>query len=191
MHEQLVLTWRGVPPSDAIAERVRQWVERLRRYHDHITGCATTIEKPSSHHRQSGSQYRVRIEVTIPGSRLLVTRDPAATRAHADLYATVNTAFREARRQLLLSSRRAHHLVKSRAEVAAGEVVSLFPRAGYGFLRTAEGREIYFHEKSVLHAGFRRLRPGMWVRYVEEAGQQGPQASTVAPLHAQSERAAP
>jgi len=56
----------------------------------------------------------------------------------------------------------------------------LFPKQDYGFLETPDGREIYFHRNSVLHPGFDRLEIGTEVRFVEELGQEGPQASTVA-----------
>ena len=42
-----------------------------------------------------------------------------------------------------------------------------------------DGREIYFHRNSVLDAGFDRVSVGAEVRFVEEEGVRGPQASTV------------
>ena len=44
---------------------------------------------------------------------------------------------------------------------------------------TLDGNEIYFHAHSVLHDGFRHLKIGDEVRFVEETGEKGPQASTV------------
>jgi len=66
-------------------------------------------------------------------------------------------------------------------------VARLFPEDGYGFLRTSEGREIYFNERSVLKGAFPRLRVGSLVRFAEEAGDEGPQASTVTPLRRRAE----
>jgi cold shock CspA family protein len=48
-----------------------------------------------------------------------------------------------------------------------------------GFIETADGREIYFHRNSVLDNGFERLTVGSEVRFVEEIGEKGAQASTV------------
>jgi cold shock CspA family protein len=58
-------------------------------------------------------------------------------------------------------------------------VVRLFPEAGYGFIKTPEGRELYFHRNSVISPGFNHLEVGTEVRFDEEMGEKGPQATTV------------
>jgi cold shock CspA family protein len=68
-----------------------------------------------------------------------------------------------------------HH----QCERFASRVARLFLKAGYGFLVTADNREIYFNRASVLNQGFNRLKPGDEVRFFEEEGVKGPQASTV------------
>lgn len=127
MQKGLQVTWRHIPPSEPLAQRVREKVEQLQRFHGHITGCAVTLEKPSEHHRHSGPQYRVRIEITFPRGHVVVGRDPVQTAAHGDLHAVVDGAFREARRQLKDHATRAHHFVKTHAEPAHAIVTRLFP----------------------------------------------------------------
>ena len=58
-------------------------------------------------------------------------------------------------------------------------VARLFPEKGYGFLETPDDREIYFHRNSVLDSAFDQLKPGTPVRFAEEQGDEGPQATTV------------
>lgn len=181
MQTALQLRWHNVDPSDAVASHVREEVARLERFFDRITGCAVTLEAPSSHHRHSGAKYRVRIEVTVPRGRLVVARDPPKTWAHSDLHLAVKGAFREAQRQLADHVRRLDARVKAHAEPAVATVARILPD-GYGFLRTSDGREIYFHERSVVGGVFAKLRVGSEVRFVEEAGDEGPQASTVTPV---------
>jgi len=53
------------------------------------------------------------------------------------------------------------------------------PEQEYGFIQTSDGREIIFHRNSVLGAGFNALEIGSDVRFSEEEGDKGPQASTV------------
>jgi cold shock CspA family protein len=50
---------------------------------------------------------------------------------------------------------------------------------GFGFLESADGREIYFHRNSVLNDAFGRLKIGTRVSFSEEMGDKGAQASTV------------
>jgi cold shock CspA family protein/ribosome-associated translation inhibitor RaiA len=184
MQRPVQLIWRHLPPSETVAERVNELAARLERFDQRITGCVVVVEGPSQHHRQGGSQYRVRVELTVPGTKLVVGRDPAAGRAHADLYAAVNLAFREARRQLEDHARAVTGRVKAHAAPPVARVARLFPEDGYGFLETPDGRELYFHEHSVLRGGFRRLAVGSAVRFAEELGDRGPQASTVTPVRA-------
>jgi cold shock CspA family protein len=190
MQTALQLRWHNIDPSDAVAELVRGEVARLERFCDRITGCVVTLEAPSRHHRQSGAQYRVRIELSVPRGKLIVGRAPPKSWTHADLYLALKAAFREAGRQLEDHVRRLDARVKAHAPPAVATVARILPEDGYGFLRTPDDREIYFHEHSVLRGGFRRLAVGSEVRFVEEAGDDGPQASTVTPV-ARSRRRGP
>jgi cold shock CspA family protein len=56
------------------------------------------------------------------------------------------------------------------------------PVGRYGFLQTLDGREIYFHENSLVDGDFNDLEVGQEMVFVEEAGDKGPQASTVKPV---------
>lgn len=180
MQRPLRLRWRHLDPSDAIAARVEEEVRHLERIFDRIVGCQVTVEAPSRHHRHGDAQVQVRVELDVPGSTLVVGRLPAAARA--DAYFAVREAFREVRRQLRDHAARSGARVKAHAPPALAAVAWVYPANGYGFLRTAEGREVYFHEHAVLGAGFGALHAGSVVRFVEEPGEAGPQASTVVPL---------
>lgn len=52
----------------------------------------------------------------------------------------------------------------------------------YGRIQTSDGREVYFHRNSVVNGDFNSLDVGGEVRFDEESGDQGPQASTVQPI---------
>jgi cold shock CspA family protein len=60
-----------------------------------------------------------------------------------------------------------------------GRVARIDASGEFGFIETADGREIYFHRNSVLNKAFSRLKPGTAVSFAEEEGEKGPQASTV------------
>ncbi len=56
--------------------------------------------------------------------------------------------------------------------------------AGFGFIETADGQEVYFHRHSVADGDFDRLEVGSEVRVAiaERESERGPQASTVHPI---------
>jgi cold shock CspA family protein len=90
----------------------------------------------------------------------------------------VREAFDAARRRLEDVAREQRGAVKTHEVPAHGEVVELETADGYGFIRSGENR-IYFHRASVLDDAFDELSIGTRVAFVEEQGEQGPQASTV------------
>jgi cold shock CspA family protein len=46
-------------------------------------------------------------------------------------------------------------------------------------METPDGREIYFHRNSIVDASFDDLKIGAELRFAEELGEKGPQATTV------------
>jgi cold shock CspA family protein len=58
-------------------------------------------------------------------------------------------------------------------------VARLFTDDGYGFIRTADGRELYFARENVVHPPFEHLVPGEEVQFIEEPAAEGPQAKRV------------
>lgn len=179
MQTPLQITYRDVAPSDAIESYVRTRAEKLQRFSDRITGCHVTLETPHRHKRH-GHHHRVRVEIVVPGADLVVTRDPAPSKDKEDLYASIDAAFDDAQRRLEDHARTQRGDVKAReAPSRHGRVTKLYAYEGFGFIGTPEGEEIYFHKNSVLNHGFERLELGTRVRFVEEPGDEGPQASTV------------
>ena len=169
----LQITLRDVPQSDAIQDTIRKKAEKLNQFSDRIMSCRVLVEAPHRH-QHKGVLYNVRIDLTVPGSELVVKREP-----HEDLYVAIRDAFDAARRRLQSFSRRRRGDIKHHEVPPHGTVVALDPDRDHGFLRTPDEREIYFHRNSVLNGGFEQLEGGSEVRFAEEDGDEGPQASTV------------
>ena len=91
----------------------------------------------------------------------------------------INDAFKGARRQLQDQARRTQGQVKHHDEMPTATVARLDPSGEFGFLETADGRQIYFHRNSVLNGGFARLAVGSHVTFAEELGEKGAQVSTL------------
>jgi len=175
------ISYRNMHKSEAVEEFVRKKASGLDNVSPDIIRCAVIIEAPHKHHRQ-GNLFHVRVHLTFAGGELVVARDPELHHAHEDVFVAVRDAFRAARRDLmeLVHARRGQ--VKLHEEASRGRVTRLLPGEGpgsrYGFIETRDGRQVYFHEKSVFD-GFDRLTRGTVVRFAEERGEAGPQASTV------------
>jgi cold shock CspA family protein/ribosome-associated translation inhibitor RaiA len=180
----LQVTLHGIDPSPAIERTLRRKAAWLRRYHPRITACRVTVEAPHRHHRH-GRLYSVRVEVTVPGGDLTATRSPSLDHTHEDLQVAIRDAFDSVRRELMDHARRQRGQVKTNVGLQRGTVTRL--NDDHGFLEAEDGRERYFHGHSVL-GGFERLLVGTRVRFAEEAGEKGPQASTVAVVHPRSRR---
>jgi ribosome-associated translation inhibitor RaiA len=107
----LQVTFRDFEPSPAIKSAVRRRTLWLERFYPHITGCRVAIDAPHKHSRQ-GRQYRVRVDVTVPGAELVANRQSARDGAHEDLYVALRDAFRATRRELQDYARRRRGKVK-------------------------------------------------------------------------------
>jgi len=178
MEQPLQITFRNMERDPGIEAIARRRSASLEKFFPRIVGCRVVIEAPHRRHRR-GNLFHVRVAATVAGKKLVVRRDPPGRGSHADLRVAIREAFDSARRELMDEVRRRRGQVKGHLGTAYGRVVMLDARNGYGFARAADGREIYFHAHSVLD-GFKRLTVGSRVRFTEERGNEGPQASTVA-----------
>jgi len=176
MQVPLEISTRWIDLSPPLEAELRKRAGRLERYSDRITSCRIAVERPTGNHHQEGGPYRVRVDVTVPGSELV------ADKSDEELYAAVRGAFEAAERQVDDWSERRRGFVKGGVPEIPGEgrVVRIFEEPGYGFIAEENGREIYFHRNAVLNPpGFEKLEVGSRVRFTEEEGVAGPQASTV------------
>lgn len=178
MQKPLEITFRHMDPSPALESEIRERAANLQRYCNDIIGCNVVVEAPHRHHKQ-GKLFHIRIDTTVPGREIVVQRSPDDEHAHEDAYVALRDAFDATRRQLEDYSRKRRGKVKSHEDAAHGRVVVLAPDADYGRLETPDGREIFFHRNSLVNVDFADLDIGTELRFVEEAGDSGPQASSV------------
>jgi len=62
-----------------------------------------------------------------------------------------------------------------------GKVKWFNPRKGYGFIETADGREVFVHYSSIAAEGFKTLDEGVSVVFEVIEGEKGPRATNVVP----------
>ncbi|HUL49398.1 MAG TPA: HPF/RaiA family ribosome-associated protein [Gemmatimonadales bacterium] len=163
------------PPLAPDVERdVLDRIERLQHVFARITSCGVTIDIPRHRHLSDADRYRVRLDLGVPGGEVVINRQPAT-----ELRTALDEAFAAARRRLEDFARVQRGAVKHHEHLPIGRVTQYFPLAGYGFLESADGREIYFDQHSVLDNAFNRLDVGSLVHFHEEPGNNGPQATSV------------
>ncbi|MGZ3499128.1 MAG: cold shock domain-containing protein [Vulcanimicrobiaceae bacterium] len=188
------VSYRGIQPSDALEGLVRNEAAKLEQFFGGILACRVVIEHTYRRHRE-GAPFHARIELSVPGEDISVSQmadvranilgsEDLHVRKRAEVDApykdpafAIRSAFKKARRQLQDYVRRQAGAVKQHLSQPTASIAKL--EKGYGFLVTEDGREIYFHRDSVLDEDFDHLSVGQQVRFVEEEGEKGPQASTV------------
>lgn len=173
MASALRISTRNINLRDAVRTDIEKHAMKLEKYSSDITDVKVSVEVPHRP-RQTGKLFSVKLDIKVPGKDIVIRKEE-----NRDLYSAVRDAFFAAYRQLEKWNRKRRGDIKRHEETPNARVSSLFTDEGYGFIATPDGREIYFHENSVLNDNFKHLSVGIPVRYVEEMGEEGPQASTV------------
>lgn len=173
MQVPLQITVRNMQQSDALEAHIRDKVAKLAEFYPRITSCRVTVEESAKHHHK-GCMFQVRVDVRVPQHEIVATRDQ-----HEDVYVALRDAFDATKRQLEDVAREQRGDVKAHPLPQHGKVVRLLADEGYGFIATADGRELYFSRDNVVHPTFDDLAPGAAVQFIEELADSGPQAKRV------------
>ena len=174
----LQVTFRHLDASPVLEARIRELAAKLEKFSPQIVRCHVIVE-PLPGHQHQGRLYDFHIDLTLPDEEIAIRRTHRASHAHEDPYVALRDAFRAARRKLEDYERKRRRDVKTHIGPAHGRIRELDSAGGFGRIETDDGRLVYFHRNSVLGGSFQDLRPGVEVRFAEEAGDLGPQASTV------------
>jgi ribosomal subunit interface protein len=177
MKTPLQITFRDIEHSDALETHIREKAAKLETFFEPIMSCRVVVEMPHQHKHQ-GRFFNVRIDIGVPGSEIVVNRD-----RHEDVYVALRDAFDAAKRQLDDYSRRLRRETKVHPQEYTGLVARLVPDEGYGFIRRADGNELYFSSDNLVNTSFDQLQAGVEVKFIEEAAAEGPQAKRVSIGH--------
>ncbi len=180
MNIPVEITYRDVEKTDELETLIHEKAAKLDRLASGLSGCRVSVEKEQKH-RHTGNPYRVGIDVTLPpGHEVPVEEKPRPDDVNVTLSTMVIRAFHTAERRIKEAvEKRRGEVKKHPHQEPHGFVTKLFPEEGYGFIKTLERGEIYFHRNSVVNGEFDRMRRGTGVRYVVAEGEKGLQASTV------------
>jgi len=182
MDRPLDIAFHNMQSSESLEAEIRRHVERLDKRFGRLIGCRVSVEALHNQH-QTGNVHEVHITMSVPGRDLVVSGEPhkARERYHKpDLYTLVRDAFQAAERQLeSYKGKLREDTSKPNGSAIGGQITLIEPGADHGFLLNSIGSQLYFHRDSVTNGDFDKLRPGMLVHYVEEAGDAGPVATKV------------
>jgi cold shock CspA family protein/ribosome-associated translation inhibitor RaiA len=179
MQTPLEIEYQDMDAGPAVEQQVADHVKKLETRYGRITAGRIVIKGPGNRH-QTGGLYDVNIRLALPdGREVNIGRTPKADERHSDLAFAVNDAFKRARRRLQDNARLMEGRVKSHEAQPIGTVVRLDPSGEFGFLRSSDGAEVYFHRNSLLDAEFSELAVGSRVMFADEIGEKGAQATTV------------
>jgi cold shock CspA family protein/ribosome-associated translation inhibitor RaiA len=163
---------QGFERSEAVEAAIREHAAKLELFHAGIISCRVAVEETRKHHHQ-GREFTVRVDVRVPGREIAVTRDH-----HEDVYVALRDGFDLAKRRLEEVVREKRGDVKAHEATQRGRIARLFTD-GYGFIETADDRELYFSRENVAHPLFEHLAEGDTVEFIEHTAAEGPQAQRV------------
>lgn len=124
MQVPVQISFHGVDHSDAVEERIREKVAKLEQFFEHMTSCRVVVEthhKNTANTHKRGEPYHIRIDVTVPGSEIVIKREPKDPHAHEDIYVAIRDAFQTAERRVRdYASRMKEHQAPSGTEQPIG-----------------------------------------------------------------------
>ena len=174
----LQIQFKDIEESDFVSNAVWDHADKLERFYDRIISCHVTVSLPHQH-QHKGNIYHIQTRLHVPGEEIVINSEPEMNAAHKDVYVAIRDAFDATKRRLEDYIRRKRGLVKSHHAPAHGKVTTIFPDEEFGFIRTTDNREIYFHKNSVLDDEFEKLKIEYEVRFSEEMGEKGPQVTSM------------
>ena len=182
MQVPVEIVFQNCEPSEELRAEVERQVTRLEKFSPRLTSCRVVIHAPETRH-QHGDVFKIDLRIVMPERK-----DIVVNRSHDDEpesehpLVAISKAFSAAQRQIEDAVREMRGQVKTHLPVDHGHVARFLAGEDCGFIETADGREIYFHRNAVLNDAFDSLTVGDEVRFAEEEGEKGPQASTVHPI---------
>ncbi len=182
MQTPVEIAYRHCEPTEEMRAEIDAQLKRLEKFDDRITSCRVVVEGPQTRHR-TGEGFKVDLFIALPERKeVVVNRTRNAPEREHPLVA-IREAFNEAIRQVEDDEHEMRGQVKQHVAESLGRVAKFLAGEDCGFIETPDGREVYFHRNAVLDGAFDRLTVESKVRFAEEKGEKGAQASTVHLIH--------
>ena len=139
----LQISFRHMERTRSLEETIRKKATKLNQFAARIMSCRVVVE-PAGEHRLHGTQYEVRIDITLPGGEVVATREPGEHEAYKEITVAIRDAFDTAARQLEEYVRIQRGDVKFHAGLPHARVSKLVPAEDYGFWQRQTARSFSF-----------------------------------------------
>ena len=155
--------------------KIEEEKEKLvRHYANFVLHLRVTIEA-TSHHKEGG--FEIKLIASVPNDTVVVARKGENVRPLlVDAFDVLSLQLKEILRKKRKDQK---GLEQETVGDKYGIIHKLSPLESYGFITTADQREIYFHENALKNVNMDELAEGDDVLYGETIGDKGPQASWV------------
>lgn len=156
-------------------DKIEEEKERLDRHHPGLVHHLRVSIEETSGHKAGG--HEVRLVASVPNDTVVVKRKGETVRPLlVEAFDTLGLQLKELQRKRRQNTKEPEGAA---AGPSTGTIKSLFPYESYGFLMTANGQEVYFHENALKDVAMAQLAEGDEVRFGEGEGDKGPTAAWV------------
>lgn len=174
----LKIQYLGFRESEAVSAVVQNHVDSLERMSPNLISCHVVLTRPSRKHQQ-GTLYQIKLRLHMPGTNIIIDKDPGMNQAHEDVYVAIRDAFLAAKRKIEDYNRIRSGRVKEKVRPLHAKILRLIPASDCGFVVSEDQREIYFHRNALLNGDYDSLHLGQEVRFSETMGENGPQITSM------------
>lgn len=99
MEKPLTLIFRNIERSELLVSMIEAKCRKLERFYPQIISTHVMVELPHRHHRH-GNFFDVKVEVTVPGQRLVISHSPGQGEKHQALDKTLKDTFQAMSRRI-------------------------------------------------------------------------------------------
>ena len=172
---ELKVEGRKLDVRNSWQEKIQEEQERLDRHHPGLIHNLRVSIEAKSHQKQGG--HEVRLVAGVPNDTIVVKKKGETVRSLlTDAFDKLGLQLKELQRKRRQTSKPSEG---GMAAIGGGVIKSLSPYESYGFISTADGRDVYFHENALKGLSMDQLSEGDAVQFAETDGDKGPQASWV------------
>ncbi|MFT4583391.1 MAG: ribosomal subunit interface protein [Gammaproteobacteria bacterium] len=96
---QVQISFSGISHSSAVETAIREKIDKLVPMYANMLTCHVVVSASHQAHHQR-NVHHVLINIGVPGTEIIVSRENDSKSTHEDVFAAVSDAFDAARRQL-------------------------------------------------------------------------------------------